>query len=185
MGDRLPDREWRVAEFLLRAATLGPDLRFALGGEGWDDRALPANVQRLGHVPPGRRGFMNANARFVLEIHREPMVENGWFPSTHLFEGAGNAACQVTDASRGLEEFFVPGREILVAHSADEVVFYARTVDDARARAIGQAARARALGQHTYAHRADDVEAVLGVRVQPNTPWPSGARARTTREGAF
>src|SRR5690606_24170206 len=88
MGNRLPDRETRVEEFFLSAATLYPAGRFALGGEGWGDRRMPANVTCLGHVPTARHNQVNGNARIVLNIHRESMVENGWSPATRMFEAA-------------------------------------------------------------------------------------------------
>jgi spore maturation protein CgeB len=132
MGNRLPDREARVDEFFLRAAALCPAHRFALGGEGWGDKPMPANVTYLGHVPTARHNQVNASARLVLNIHRDSMVENGWSPATRMFEAAGAACCQVTDAWRGLGDFFAPDAEILVAHDADDVAHLVRTVDDAR-----------------------------------------------------
>ena len=41
LGNRLPDREARVDELFLRAATLAPQAQFLLGGEGWGDKQLP------------------------------------------------------------------------------------------------------------------------------------------------
>ena len=161
MGNRLPDREARVEEFFLRAAALCPEHRFALGGEGWGDKGLPQNVEYLGHVPTARHNEVNAAARLVLNVHRESMVENGWSPATRMFEAAGAAACQVTDAWEGIEEFFGPGEEILVARDAEEVARWVREVDDARAREIGEAARRRALRDHTYAQRARLMDGVL------------------------
>jgi spore maturation protein CgeB len=161
MGNRLPDREERVAEFFVRAAGLCPDARFALGGEGWDDRPLPPNVTRLGHVPTAAHNEVNASARLVLNIHRESMVENGWSPATRMFEAAGAASCQITDAWRGLDEFFAPGREILVAENAEDVARFVRGIDLGTARAIGSAARERALRDHTYRARALVMDRVL------------------------
>jgi spore maturation protein CgeB len=161
MGNRLPDREARVEEFFLRAATLAPDARFALGGEGWGDRALPPNVRYLGHVPTQRHNEVNGSARLVLNIHRDSMVANGWSPATRMFEAAGAAACQVTDSWRGIEEFFEPGAEILVAEDAEAVASFVRSIDDATADAIGERARLRALRDHTYDQRAMTLDALL------------------------
>jgi spore maturation protein CgeB len=168
MGNRLPDREGRVEEFFLRAAALCPDARFALGGEGWGDKPMPANVSYLGHVPTGRHNEVNASARLVLNIHRESMARNGWSPATRMFEAAGAAACQVTDVFLGLEDFFAPGREILVAGGAEDVARHVREVTDAEARQIGGAARARALRDHTYRQRAEQLDRIL------RTPAESG-----------
>lgn len=166
MGNRLPDREARVDEFFFRAASLCPEARFALGGEGWGDKAMPANVEYLGHVPTGRHNEVNAAARLVLNVHRESMVANGWSPATRMFEAAGAAACQVTDAWEGIDEFFSPGEEILVARDAGEVAAWVRAVDDARARSIGEAGRRRALRDHTYGQRARLLDAILRAPVE-------------------
>ncbi|MBV9774582.1 MAG: glycosyltransferase, partial [Gemmatimonadetes bacterium] len=165
MGNRLPDREARVDEFFFRAAALCPEARFALGGEGWGDRPMPENVTYLGHVPTARHNEVNAAARLVLNVHRESMVENGWSPATRMFEAAGAAACQVTDAWHGIEEFFEPGEEILVAANAEEVARWVRAVDDAQARGIGEAARRRALRDHTYGQRARLLDSILRAPV--------------------
>jgi spore maturation protein CgeB len=162
MGNRLPDREARVEEFFFRAAALCPEHRFLLGGEGWGWKTdMPANVTYLGHVPTSKHNQVNASARLVLNVHRESMVQNGWSPATRMFEAAGAASCQVTDAWRGIEDFFAPDEEILVAASAEEVARLVRSVDDDRARRIGQAARRRALAEHTYTQRARQMDAVL------------------------
>jgi spore maturation protein CgeB len=161
MGNRLPDREQRVDEFFFSAAALCPEARFALGGEGWGDRPMPANVEYLGHVPTGRHNEVNAAARLVLNIHRDSMVRNGWSPATRMFEAAGAAACQVTDTWRGIEEFFEPGTEILLAEDAAAVARLVRETDDGAAHRIGEAARARALAAHSYESRAELVDRIL------------------------
>jgi len=167
MGNRLPDREARVAEFFLRAAELASEARFALGGEGWGDMTLPGNVEWLGHVPTARHNEVNADARMVLNVHRESMVQNGWSPATRMFEAAGAAACQITDRWEGIERFFEPGREILVAGDGAEVARLVRATSLADARRLGEAARARALREHTYALRAVEVDRILRSEVGP------------------
>lgn len=172
MGNRLPDREHRVEEFFVRAAELCPDARFALGGEGWTDKPMPGNVVLLGHVPTARHNEVNASARLVLNIHRDSMVRNGWSPATRMFEAAGAAACQITDAWIGLDEFFAPGEEILVAERAEDVARFVARVTDEQARRIGYAARERARSSHTYGERARLLDRVLrggasAVGVQP------------------
>jgi spore maturation protein CgeB len=161
MGNRLPDREARVKEFFFRTAELCPQARFALGGEGWGDRPLPGNVTYLGHVPTARHNEVNASARLILNVHRDSMVENGWSPATRMFEAAGAAACQVSDAWRGMEDFFQPGGEVLVAERAEDVARFVREVSPEAARAVGAAARRRALADHTYAQRARLLDGIL------------------------
>ncbi len=161
MGNRLPDREARVEQFFLAVAEALPERSFLLGGNGWGDKALPANVRWIGHVPTAAHNAINSSARLVLNIHREAMAENGFSPATRLFEAAGAGACQVTDAWEGIEHFFEPGEEVLVAYTPEDVARFVESVDDERARTIGAAARARALRDHSYAGRARRVDEVL------------------------
>ncbi|MBA2448044.1 MAG: glycosyltransferase [Chloroflexi bacterium] len=161
MGNRLPDREERVRSLFFRAAELAPELRFILGGEGWGGCPLPSNVRWIGHVPTAEHRSWNCSARTVLNINREAMASYGFSPPTRIFEAAGCGCCLITDAWDGMEGFFEPGREILVAGSAEAIVGYLRSTPPARAEAIGTAARARVLRDHTYDQRAALLDAIL------------------------
>jgi spore maturation protein CgeB len=164
LGNRLPDREARVEEFFLRAAAQLPDRTMLLGGSGWADKPLPANVRYLGHVYTADHNAFNCTPRAVLNVSRESMARYGFSPATRVFEAAGAAACLITDAWEGLETFFAPGAEMLVARSGDEVAQHVAVLDAQRARAVGQAAYQRVLAEHTYAHRAAQLDAVLQGR---------------------
>ena len=163
LGNRLPDRESRVEEFFLGAAALAPGRAFLLGGAGWDDKPLPANVRLLGHVGTGDHNALNSTPLAVLNVTRESMATNGWSPPTRVFEAAGAAACLVTDAWQGIELFLDPETEVLVAEDGADVAAHLAELTPARAREIGRAARERILREHTYAQRAEQVEAILGV----------------------
>jgi spore maturation protein CgeB len=166
VGNRLPDRERRVEEFFLRAAELAPDLKFILGGEGWGDKRLPANVRWIGHVGTGDHNLLNCSARMALNINRASMADVGFSPPTRIFEAAGAAACLITDAWNGISQFFEPGKEILVASSGEDVVAHLSSTDEHRAKHIGEAMRRRALRDHTYQQRALQVQAVLSEEQQ-------------------
>jgi spore maturation protein CgeB len=161
LGNRLPDREARVEAFFLRAADIAPDRRFLLGGAGWDDRPLPPNVASLGHLSTRDHNAWNATPLAVLNVSRESMATNGWSPATRVFEAAGAGACLVTDAWEGIEAFLEPGEEVLVACDGEEVAAHVEALDQQRARRIGEGARRRVLAEHTYAHRAVEVERLL------------------------
>jgi len=161
VGNRLPDREARVEQFFLAAAERVPEFQFLLGGEGWGSRSLPKNVCWIGHVRTEHHNVINCSARMVLNINRESMARTGFSPPTRVFEAAGAAACLVTDAWTGVEEFFEPGREILVATNAEDVVQYLRNTPPAHARRIGSAMHGRALRDHTYELRAKEVDIIL------------------------
>jgi spore maturation protein CgeB len=161
VGHRLPDRERRVEEFFFRAAELAPDFQFALGGEGWGGKRFPGNVRWIGHVGTGDHNRVNCSARMVLNINRDSMAGVGFSPPTRVFEAAGAGACVITDRWAGIERFFAPGTEILVAGSAEEIVSCLRDTSASRAKEIGESMRGRAMRDHTYALRAREVDAII------------------------
>ncbi len=114
---------------------------------------------------------INCSARMILNINRESMAQTGFSPPTRVFEAAGAAACLITDAWTGVEQFFQPDREILVANNADEIVSYIRQISASHARSIGSAMHARALRDHLYESRAKLVDMILqsSVRSRQNS----------------
>ena len=174
LGNRLPDREARVEEFFLNAAAQCPERRFLLGGNGWGDKPLPANVEYLGHVYTRDHNAFNCTPLAVLNVSRESMARYGFSPATRVFEAAGAGACLITDAWEGIATFLEPEREVLVAADGGEVAARLQDLAPETARRIGRAARRRLLAEHTYAHRAAQVEAVLGLSS------PEGAGALST-----
>lgn len=162
LGNRLPDRERRVESFFLRAAELLPEKRFLLGGNGWGDRHLPSNVKYIGHVYTQDHNALNCTARAVLNVSRDSMARFGFSPATRVFEAAGAGSCIITDKWQGIELFLEPGTECLVAEDGLEVAEAVLCLTDEGVRQLGQAARRRVLAEHTYAHRAVQVERVLG-----------------------
>jgi spore maturation protein CgeB len=166
LGNRLPDREARVEEFFLRVAERLPEKQFLFGGNGWDDKAKPANVRYLGHVYTADHNAFNCTPKAVLNINRESMARYGFSPPTRVFEAAGAGACLITDAWEGIESFLEPGDEVLVAHHGGQVAEYVERLTVDEARKIGRAARDRILSEHTYAHRAVQVEQALEAQSQ-------------------
>ena len=155
LANRLPDREARIDEFFFKPAALLPHRRFLLAGNGWHDKPLPPNVTAIGHLPTKDHNAFNASATAVLNVNRDSMARFGFSPATRVFEAAGAAACLITDAFTGVEQFFAPGEEILVAQNGEQVAAYLEDLAPQRARDIGQAALRRALAQHTYRQRAE------------------------------
>jgi spore maturation protein CgeB len=165
LGNRLPDREQRVRDFLFHAARQLPNERFLLGGSGWDANAnAPSNVTLLGHVFSADHNAFNVTPRCVININRDSMARTGFSPPTRVFEAAGAGACLIVDAWEGLEQFLEPGREALVAHDGDDVVHHLRSLTAQQARRIGALARQRVLAEHTYAQRAKEFERAVEGR---------------------
>ena len=165
LGNRLPDREARVEEFFLRPAAQMADRQFLIGGNGWESKAMPANVRHRGHVFTAEHNAFNCTPRAVLNVARDSMAHIGFSPATRVFEAAGAAACLITDAWEGIELFLKPDVEVLVARDGQDVAEHLATLDADRARSIGQAALARVLAEHTYDRRGDLLDTLLRERV--------------------
>jgi spore maturation protein CgeB len=161
LANRLPDREARIEAFFLRPAALLPRRRFLLGGNGWGDKAMPENVSWVGHVYTRDHNAFNSTALAVLNVNRESMARNGFSPATRVFEAAGAGAGLLTDDFEGVERFFEPDREILVAKDGEAVAAILDGLTPERARAVGEAALSRARAEHTYAARVRLVETAL------------------------
>ena len=161
LGNRLPDREARVDEFFLKPAAALPERRFLIGGNGWESRQLPNNVQRIGHVFTTEHNAFNCTPLAVLNIARDSMANIGFSPATRVFEAAGAAACLITDAWDGIELFLKPDEQVLVARDGRDVAEHVRELTPERAREIGEAALRRVLAEHTYAHRGAQVDEIL------------------------
>lgn len=165
LGNRLPDREARVEQFFLNVAAKLPNRRFLLGGNGWGDKLMPANVNYIGHVFTGDHNAFNCTPHAVLNISRESMARYGFSPATRVFEAAGAGACIITDYWQGIEMFFEPEREILVASNGQEVADILADLHPREAGEIGQNAYHRVLADHTYDHRAAQLCAILNCEL--------------------
>jgi spore maturation protein CgeB len=159
MGTYSEDRQPALESLLLGAARRRGNGRFVVAGPQYPESIRwPANVERMVHLSPAEhRGFYNAQ-RFTLNLTRASMIAAGYSPSVRLFEAAACGTPIISDSWPGLESFFVPGSEILVAHSQADLLGYLREVPDAERREIGRRARARVLEEHTAAHRAVELE---------------------------
>ena len=72
----------------------------------------------------------------------------------------------VSNQVEGIETWFEPGRELLVAANADEATrtYGELLADPAQADELGSRARERALDEHTYAQRARRLLELIGLR---------------------
>jgi len=162
MGTYSRDRQPALEQLLIEPARRFDGGRMVVAGPQYP-RAIrwPANVERIEHLAPRAHcSFYNRQA-FTLNITRRSMVRAGYSPSVRLFEAAACGRPIITDYWPGLEEFFTPGEEILLARSADETLQYLTGLSARQRRGIGAKARRRVLAQHTAAHRAAELESYV------------------------
>jgi spore maturation protein CgeB len=162
MGTYSSDRQPALEELLLAPARSSPDGRFAIAGPQYPaDIRWPANVERIEHLPPTDHRCFYAAQRFTLNVTRADMVRAGWSPSIRLFEAAACGVPIISDWWEGLDHFFEPGREILIARASEDVTRFLTRMSEAERRAISERARQRVLARHTAAHRAAELEAAI------------------------
>jgi spore maturation protein CgeB len=163
LGTYAADRQNTLEKLFLEPAHRLPERKFLLGGVQYPD-SFPwnKNVWFVEHVPPPEHPAFYSSSKATLNVTRGAMASFGYCPSGRLFEAAACATPVVSDCWEGLSEFFEPGREILVASSADDVVA-AIERDREELLAIGRAARERVLGAHTSEHRSREFLNLLGA----------------------
>lgn len=160
LGTYSAGRQPALETLLLEPARRLRDRRFVVAGPQYPaEVAWPESVDRIEHLEPGKHPAFYARQRFTLNLTRPEMVRAGWSPSVRLFEAAACGVPAISDWWEGLDTFFEPGSEILIAKSAAEVTRILREVSYAEARDIGTAARRRVLAAHTAERRAEELEA--------------------------
>jgi spore maturation protein CgeB len=159
LGTYSTDRQPALDRLLLEPARRWPEGLFYVAGAQYPQTIQwPANVERAQHLPPAKhRSFYN-HQRFTLNVTRADMVASGYSPSVRLFEAAACGVPIITDPWAGLQEFFEPGREILVAQSTAEVLEMLHDTRETELRKIGARALQRVLAYHTADHRAQELE---------------------------
>lgn len=161
LGTFAADRQQTLDELFIKPARAWPEQRFVIGGAQYPQEFPWApNIFFLQHLAPSQHSAFFCSSRLTLNVTRASMREMGWCPSGRLFEAAACATPVISDWWDGLDEFFTPDEEILIAHDANDVID-ALQLSDGELRQIATAARERALSEHTAAHRAAEFEQLL------------------------
>jgi spore maturation protein CgeB len=165
MGTYASDRQAKLDLLLRQTAISMPKRTFQIAGSQYPDSfRLPRNVRHIMHVAPHSHAEFYSSSKLTLNLTRREMVSAGFSPSVRLFEAAACGATIVSDPWVGLETFFVPGKEILIAQNSQEMQDYLETSPDELIE-IGLAARERVLREHHPSHRVEQFErAVESIR---------------------
>jgi spore maturation protein CgeB len=178
LGTYSSDRQPPIERLMFTAARRWKGGRFAVFGPQYPtDLQWPANVLHDDHLAPAHhRAFYNRQ-RFTLNVTRADMVAAGYSPSVRLFEAAACGTSIISDYWVGLEEFFVPGEEILIAHNAADTLRYLRELPEQERLRICRRARDVVIHKHTSAHRAAELVANLRVVIRGKTATPALPKA--------
>jgi spore maturation protein CgeB len=159
LGTYGADRQPVLERLLIEPARRAPWLRFAVAGPQYPASIdWPANVERIEHLPPTEHPAFYTESRFTLNVTRADMVRAGHSPSVRLFEASACATPVISDVWDGIDTLFVPGEEIMLAGTPEDVLEALLDWPDSRRRRLAEAARRRVLGAHTAAHRAAELE---------------------------
>jgi spore maturation protein CgeB len=161
LGTYCADRQPALDRLLTEPARSFKRGRFVVAGACYPPGEWPSNVERIEHIPPGLHSEFYCSQRFTLNVTRAHMVEVGHSPSVRLFEAAACGVPIIGDVWTGIDAFFEPGREILLAESAEQVLDYLTKMKEPERKAIGRRGRERVLEQHTARHRARRLELYL------------------------
>lgn len=166
MGTYAPDRQGKIDQLLCEPARRLPDKKFIVAGPQYPKSiAWPKNVRRITHLNPRWHARFYSSSRLTLNVTRRDMVRAGYSPSVRLFEAAACGATIVSDNWPGLDTFFVPGEEILLPSTADDVVRIIRDATNGELRTIGIRAQERVTSEHTSDKRAQEFECHINAAV--------------------
>ena len=173
LGTYAADRQAALERLFIAPARRLPQRTFLIGGAQYpQDFPWTANIRFVRHMPPPEHPAFFSSSRLTLSVTRRAMAENGWCPSGRLFEAAACGTPVVSDWWEGLDAFYTPGREILVARTTEDVLA-ALELSDAEVARIAQDARERTLAEHTSERRVEElerlVEAAHGGSDEPRT----------------
>jgi spore maturation protein CgeB len=168
LGTYSADRQDALKTLFIAAAQTQSDLRFLIGGAQYpQDFPWVSNIFFVRHLPPSEHPAFFSSSRLSLNVTRRPMAEMGWCPSGRLFEATACGAAVISDDWPGLDMFFAPGEEILVARNTEDVLA-ALQLSETELRRVANAGRARTLAEHTSAQRARELVAALESAAVPS-----------------
>jgi spore maturation protein CgeB len=161
LGTYAEDRQTALEQLFIEPAQRLPKQRFLIGGAQYPQEFPWAeNIFFARHVAPPDHPAFYSSSRLTLNVTRAAMAEMGFCPSGRLFEAAACGTPILSDWWEGLDDFFAPGSEILVARTTEDAVNAVRLSEE-ELKNISRTARERTLAAHTAEHRAIELEAAL------------------------
>lgn len=151
--------EW-IDAMITTPAQAMPHARFAVRGK---DLQMPAAVQELPYLSFSKLREYVCRSKLNLVITRGAHATLYASSSLRPFELAAMRACMVANPYNGIEEWFEPGKEIIVVESGEEAQerYAYLLAHDAERERIAQAAQDRLLKQHTFRHRARELVKIV------------------------
>ena len=167
-GDKFR-REWMQA-MVGEPSRTAPEVDFALGG--LDFQGDVGGARLLGDIPFNVFARAISAASVNLNITRRSHATIPGSSTCRPFELAATGAAIVSNPHAGIERWFEPGNELIVVENAAQAsaAYEELLGDPSQAEAMGARARERVLDEHTYAHRARRLLALLGLEASVSVP---------------
>jgi spore maturation protein CgeB len=177
LGTYASDRQAALEALFIEPARLLPSRRFMIGGAQYPQEfPWTSNIFFRQHLPPALHPAFFCSSRMTLNVTRRAMAAMGFCPSGRLFEASACGIPLLSDSWEGLETFFTPGEEVLVARTTAEAI-EAMSLSDAELARIARAAQERTLAEHTSAERAKQLEEIIAWTVGGGAdPSPTAAQ---------
>jgi spore maturation protein CgeB len=130
-----------------------PEARFAVRGTKLGDLG---RAETLPYLSFSKLREYACRSKINLCITRLAHASVYGSSSSRPFELSAMGCCIVANPYAGIEEWFEPGKELMVVNSAEEAADRYRWLlaHESERLAMGRAARERVLKEHTFRHRA-------------------------------
>jgi glycosyltransferase involved in cell wall biosynthesis len=156
-------REYRGqwVDAMLREPSLQlPEKRFAVRGTKLGDIG---HTEALPYLSFSKLREYVCRSKLNLVITRAAHASVYASASMRPFELGALGACMVANPYEGIEEWFEPGKEIIMVESGEEAIdrYQYLLQHDSERQAIARAARERVLKEHTFQHRARKLKAII------------------------
>jgi len=138
---------------------------------GWKERPLrPVNPKLKPHIKPPVFGLemyqIIKDSKMTLNIHADSSPT--FASNMRLYETTGVGTCLITDWRQNIGELFEPDKEIITYSCPEECIEKVRylTNHPGQLRDIAKAGQARTMKEHTFAHRAVQVDEIISRRLR-------------------
>lgn len=161
LGTFASDRQKTLESLFIQSAKKTPHNQFIIAGAQypqtitWED-----NIKFIPHITPNQHSEFYCSSKFTLNITRKAMAEMGFCPSGRLFEAGACGVPVISDNWAGIEKFYEPGIELIIANNCEDVIKALNMGEDARMK-IASAFQNRTLNEHTSKQRVNELEKII------------------------